>query len=164
MRTIRTPEKREVFLEALRQGYSIAHACRQAAIGRTAAYEWRNDDPAFAAEWDAAESEGSDVLEDEARRRAVEGVVTEKRIASKDGESVETAVRIEYSDTLLIFLLKGRRPEKYRERYEAKHVGEVTHTHEVDWSGLTDDELDLLAGIAVRAARPAEDPTGAGAA
>jgi hypothetical protein len=52
------------------------------------------------------------LLEDEAMGRAVEGV--EKPI-SVNGEL--KTIR-EYSDTLLIFLLKGAAPEKYRERYE----------------------------------------------
>ena len=29
------------------------------------------------------------------------------------------------SDVLLIFLLKGHRPEKYRERYQVEHAGKV---------------------------------------
>ncbi|MBX6773030.1 MAG: hypothetical protein IRY83_14975 [Chloroflexi bacterium] len=54
-----------------------------------------------------------DALEAEAWRRAVDGV---ERPVYQNGQRVG-AVR-EYSDTLLIFLLKGGRPQKYRERYE----------------------------------------------
>lgn len=51
-------------------------------------------------------------------------------------------VEHEYSDTLLIFLLKGVLPEKYRERAEIKH----------EFSDLKDEQLiaeakELLAGI-----------------
>ena len=31
----------------------------------------------------------------------------------------------EYSDTLLIFQLKGRRPEKYRESVDHNHTGDI---------------------------------------
>ena len=50
----------------------------------------------------------ADILEDEVDRRAVEGV--EKPVGWHKGKP-GGYVR-EYSDTLLIFLLKGDRPEK----------------------------------------------------
>lgn len=85
--------KREAFLEALSECGSVSDACKKAEVGRTSAYRLRNSDEAFAAQWDEAFSKGADALEDEAHRRALDG-----------------------SDTLLIFLLKGRKPERYRER------------------------------------------------
>ena len=57
-------------------------------MGRSTAYLWRREDPEFAAKWDDAVADGIDLLEDEARRRALEG-----------------------SDKLLMFLLERRRPE-----------------------------------------------------
>ncbi len=63
-----------------------------------------------------AEEVAADRLEAEAWRRAVEGV--ERPVGwyqGKPGGYVK-----EYSDVLLIFLLKGLRPEKYRERMELK--------------------------------------------
>ena len=50
-------------------------------------------------------------LEDEARRRALQGV---EKPVFREGRQVGTVT--EYSDTLLIFLLKARRPEKFRDR------------------------------------------------
>lgn len=44
----------------------------------------------------------------------------------------------EYSDTLLIFLLKGARPEVYRERADVRHSGKI------DVSALSDDELRAI--------------------
>lgn len=93
-RTIRTPEKRDRLFAKLRRGYSVSAACKAAGIGRTAYYEWREADPEFASEADDAIETGTDVLEDVARTRATRS-----------------------SDTLLIFLLKARRPEKFRERH-----------------------------------------------
>lgn len=99
-RKIRTPKNRAAFIAALREGWSIAGACNAAGFGTSAAYDWRHDDSEFAAEWDAAVDEGTDRLEDEARRRAMDT-----------------------SDTLLIFLLKGRRPEKFKDRMQQEHTG-----------------------------------------
>jgi hypothetical protein len=57
-----------------------------------------------------------DILEAEAHRRAVEGV--EKPVGWYKGRP-GGYVR-EYSDVLLIFLLKGLRPEKYKDRLEKR--------------------------------------------
>ena len=52
-----------------------------------------------------------DAFQEEAHRRAVQGI---EKPVYQGGRLVGT-VR-EYSDTLLIFLLKGLRPERYKER------------------------------------------------
>ena len=106
-RTIRTPKKREIFLDVLAGGGSVTLASATAGIGRQRVYEWRQDDANFATEWDVAIEAGTDVLEDEARRRAVEGV---EEPVFFQGNTVGHVRR--YSDTLLIFLLKGRRPTR----------------------------------------------------
>lgn len=119
-RTSWTPKKERVFLDLLRAGHTVKHAGDCATLPHSTLYDRRHRDTEFAARWDAAEAEGSDILEQEAFRRAVEG--TSKPIY-QGGELVGT-VR-EYSDTLLIFLLKGRKPEKFRERVDNQHSGNV---------------------------------------
>lgn len=121
-----TPKKAEraAFLDALRQGLSVTAACVAAGLPRRTVYNHRAADPAFAADWDEAAEAGTDRLEDEALRRAVEGVRREKVVTSQgralkdDDGNLLKEVTIDYSDTLLIFLLKGRRPEKYAERHK----------------------------------------------
>jgi hypothetical protein len=71
----------------------------------------RAADEAFARAWEDALEQGTDSLEDEARRRALQGV---EKPVFREGRQVGTVT--EYSDTLLIFLLKARRPEKFRDR------------------------------------------------
>lgn len=82
------------------------------------AYDWREADSDFAAAWDRAKAIGMDALEDEATRRAFEGI--DKPIVH---QGVITDTIKEYSDTLAIFLLKGGKPEKYKDRVE--HSGQV---------------------------------------
>jgi hypothetical protein len=106
-RTKRTPKKAEIFLAALDEGCSIAGACERAVIARSTAYAWRRDDPDFAEAWDSAVETGTDALEDEAVKRAKAG-----------------------SDTLLIFLLKARRPDKYKDRVSTEHAGSIAVRHE----------------------------------
>jgi hypothetical protein len=115
-RTIRTPEKGEKFLKKLREtGGNVSRACKAEGIGRRTAYEWRAADEAFARAWDEAVEAGLDDLEQEAYRRAFKG--TRKPVYQK-GACVGY-IR-EYSDTLTIFLLKGGRPEKFRERFDVE--------------------------------------------
>lgn len=83
---------------------------------RSTAYEARESDEAFAAAWDDAIEAATDALELEARRRAVEG--TDRPVFYQGGE---VGYVREYSDTLLIFLLKAHRPKKFRERVELEH-------------------------------------------
>ena len=88
-------EWRDAFLEALRSTPIIKQACRAAGVSRKVAYDWRKKDGEFAAEWNDALQDGIDTLEEILMRRAEE------------------------RDTVaMIFLLKGLRPKKYRERYE----------------------------------------------
>lgn len=48
---MRMTEKREVFLDALRDNGNATEAARSAGVSRVTAYQWRSD-PVFAARWD----------------------------------------------------------------------------------------------------------------
>lgn len=104
--TKRTPEKDRktnaqlVFVEQLVKGETITAAAKAAGICRRTAYSWRDSDKTFAEAWDDALEIGTEKLETEATRRAMES-----------------------SDTLLIFLLKARRPNVYRDRVSAELTG-----------------------------------------
>jgi hypothetical protein len=92
-RTIRTTKNRAAVLRELAAGWSVHSATQRAGIGYVSYYDWRSDDPTFRAEADAAIEAATDLLEDEARRRAMDT-----------------------SDLLLIFLLRSRRPRIYNRR------------------------------------------------
>ncbi len=97
--------RRQAFLAALEKGLSVTGAAAAAGINRTLAYKWREALPDFAAAWDEAVQEAADLLEDEALRRAMEGV--EKPVFWR-GQQIGT-VRT-YNDRLLALLLQRRRP------------------------------------------------------
>lgn len=118
-RTDRTVQRaRDAFLAALSEGLSVTGACIKASLPRQTAYDWRSADKEFAAAWDSALEEGTDRLEDEARRRAYEG--TDKPVTH---QGAITATYKEYSDTLMVLLLKARRPAQYRERISQEVSG-----------------------------------------
>lgn len=117
-RTTRTPKKDAAFLDGLRDGLSVTAACLDAGISRRTAYEWRDADDEFRSRWDEAVEEGTDRLEDEAQRRARDGVT--EPVFYK-GDVVGQVQR--YSDTLMIFLLKARRPDKFKDRVTNELTG-----------------------------------------
>lgn len=110
-------QKREKFLSALSDCGNVSSACLATALARRTAYNWRHSDKAFSAVWDAAQELGTDALEDEAARRAAEGTL--KPVFYQGNECGRIR---EYSDTLLIFLLKARRPERFKERVSKGHL------------------------------------------
>lgn len=132
--------KKAAFLAALAEVGNITQAAELAGIDRKTHYIWMKNDPDYPAAYEEAMEQAADRLEQEARRRAVEGV--EEPIFYQ-GKKVGTVQK--YSDTLLIFLLKGARPEKYAERYDQRISGpgggpvEVKH-----YAKLGDDELDAI--------------------
>jgi hypothetical protein len=87
-----TAKRRAIFLEELQKYGIAADAAKMAGISRVTAYKYRKRDPEFAEQWEQAMEIGDQGLLEAARQRA-----TKK------------------SDTLLIFLIKGRHPE-YRDK------------------------------------------------
>src|SRR4051812_9089120 len=106
----RTAATAKTFIEKLSRGLTIGSAARAAGISRQTAYVWREEDPQFAADWDAAIEDGTDAAEDAAFTR---GVGFERRVVKRDGSEASVD---EYSDSLLTLILKGRRPEKFGNR------------------------------------------------
>ena len=88
-------------------------AAKAAGISRQSHYRWLKTDPDYPGRYQEAKAESAQLLEDEAVRRARDGVVEQ---IYYQGQVV--GQKLNYSDTLLIFLLKAANPEKYRERYD----------------------------------------------
>jgi len=98
-------------------------------MNRQWAYEQRAADPEFARAWDQAIESGTDALEDAARKRAMQS-----------------------SDSLMQFLLKGRRPNKYRENIRVEL--------DDDPKNLSDEQLEaVVSGTVPRGVRTATAPT-----
>ena len=106
------------FLVAFRETGNVRLACEVAKVGRSSHYRWLEEDSEYREAFDLAKEDAADVFEAEAHRRAVEGV--EKPAGWYKG--VAGGYVREYSDILLIFLLKAVRPEKYREQVEMRGV------------------------------------------
>lgn len=132
LQTELTAKRKETFLDVFRKTGNVTFSASQAGVDRLTHYICWMKDPKYVEAFTSAKEEATDVLEYEARRRALKGVRKHAgfykgrpvmRAAGppnpETGEPNLEAIMVdEYSDTLLIFLLKGNRPEKYRERVE----------------------------------------------
>lgn len=114
----------------------VTAACEAAGVSRATVYEARQKDETFALAWHDVEEATTEQMEAEARRRGVQGV---ERPVYQGKELVGYVT--DYSDTLLMFMLKARRPEKYRERYDVHHSGRVEHASADELRRMTDAEL-----------------------
>ena len=128
---LRQAKTKAAFLKAYSAAGFVGAAATAAGVSRTAVYEWKANDPDFSKAWERCEDEATSVLEDVALKRAMQK-----------------------SDTLLIFMLKAKRPDKYREvlRHSGMNgpaipfVGTVVNVDQL--SKLSDKELNALHGIA----------------
>lgn len=108
--------RKRALLIGLRETGTVSGGCACAGASRQSFYTWRENDPAFAAAVVEVEEAAADRLEQEAYRRAVEGVTEPTGwYKGQPGGMIQR-----YSDTLAIFLLKGLRPEKYADRMEVR--------------------------------------------
>ncbi len=94
---VRRPDWTPRFLELIRGTGNVRLAADGAGVDRTTPYARAARDPRFAEAWARAEQDAIDVLEAEARRRALSA-----------------------SDALLMFLLRAHRPERYRESVDVR--------------------------------------------
>jgi len=103
-----TAEFKEAFLRMLTELPNMTAVCKLMVISPRNIAVARKKDPEFDKGVQEAMEQGYDMIEEEARRRAVDGVM--EPIFFR-GEEVG-AVR-KYSDQLLIMLLKGYKPKKF---------------------------------------------------
>lgn len=110
----RSLRRQKKFLQVLAKTGKVAHAAKLAGYADTSTlYKIRKLDEAFDRAWIEAEDASSDLLEDEAVRRGLEGV--DKPVFYK-GQIV--GYEKLYSDGMLQFVLRSRRPDKFRENVE----------------------------------------------
>lgn len=108
-----TPKKRENFLKHLAKHGNVSAAALASGTSRIRWYELKRDDPDFSKLWDDAVEIATDLLILEMRRRAYKGTKKPVFFQGRQCGSIR-----EYSDTLAMFLVKGKRPEYATERRE----------------------------------------------
>lgn len=116
--------KKRAFLTLYAQYGNMSQAAKECKLSRETHYRWMADEQypeeakAYCEAFTEAHSIAVATLEGEARRRAVEGV---EDVVWFQGRAVGKVRK--YSDILLIFLLKGALPNKYKDRIETSPGG-----------------------------------------
>lgn len=115
----------------LAESGNVTLAAQAANIERSTAYDRRNSNEVFAVLWDDAMEQAADLLEAEARRRAYDGwdEPVYGRLAGKDAGEGQIGLVRKYSDSLMQTLLRGAKPEKYRDRQQIEHTGELVKVY-----------------------------------
>lgn len=124
-----TPHRREIYLQTLRLTASPVRAAAAATAhskarhgGYSSFIDLMRRDPEFREQCIDAKAQGISVLEAEAHRRAVEGVL--EPVVSGGKVVVEKVVA---SDRLLMFLLQAADKERFGQQQNVKVSGTVTH-------------------------------------
>ena len=131
-----TTIKKSKAIEIYAETCSVTGACSGVGIARSTWYTWLKEDEDFAEEVNKAREHVANVLEQEAVKRA-----------------------LAKSDLLIIFLLKGLKPDVYHDRVSS----EITHNNKVSDPGrvkIDDKTLDKLIAAAedLRKARKQNKP------
>lgn len=115
-----TAKVKKDFLRLLSETGNVFKCCVALRICRPDIYNLRRKNKEFKAKWETAVRLSIALIEDEAWRRAFEGL--EKDVWYK-GKVVGTE-RV-YSDTLLMNRLQAELPEKYQYRQKVEHSGNL---------------------------------------
>lgn len=107
-----TDGRKAAFLALVAEGCTVTYAAEQQGLSRRSAYELRDRDAAFKAAWLEAYEESTELLEREAFERA-KG--RDEAVMDKKGNIHYVK---KYSDILLIFMLKARKPKVYNDRLD----------------------------------------------
>lgn len=129
------------FMEEFRLSGNITAASEVCGFNRNCVYDWKRIFPDLEQELAEARLEAVERLEEECRKRATQGV---NRPVFQKGKRVGYITY--YSDNLLMFLLKGNAPEKFRDNLNV--TGQQEHTVDLNlksvvkelWSKLDNDD------------------------
>lgn len=145
--------RRKKFLKEFASEGVLVHAAYVAGVAPETVYDWQQKDPAFKIACKNAKDLAIATMEVEARHRAVNGV-TVKVLYDDDGN--EIGVERKKSDTMLIFLLKAAKPDKYRDNMSIDHNvhtdGTTNDDLVYDFTRLTSSERDTLEALLDKAA------------
>src|SRR5260370_19224970 len=106
---------REKVIKELREVGRVELPCAAAGVDRATDYWWMKNDPEYRKSFEEAREEACGLLEDEAVRRAYKGTSRPQAIGGG-----KVMMVTEFSDQLLMFLLKCRNPKGFGDRRGGK--------------------------------------------
>lgn len=139
------------FLDEYRRSGVLGQSAKNARVSLVTVQRRRKRDPEFMQACEEALDIAIDAMESAALQRAVNGTTRKKGVYFK-GKQIGDESYQDYSDTLLIFMLKALRPDKYREQVDHNHRIQAMRDEAqriAEQTGLNADEvlkdaLDIL--------------------
>ena len=127
------------FLSAYAIIGNVTDAAKCTGMSPGSVYNWTGDE-VFDKYYELADRAHSHYLQSGAQRRAVEGI---KEPIYYQGEKV--GEKTKYSDNLLMFLMKGKEPERYRDNARVEVTGDGGGPIKVEFTAPDmDRELDVI--------------------
>lgn len=135
--------QQNAFLEYYAKCGNIKMTSRRLKLDKKYHYYWLRNDPEYYEKFQQVRQIAIGDMEDEAHRRAMEGfTIPIYQKGMKVGEMTQ------FSDNLLMFLLKGAAPERFRDNWKGQEKAEVRS--DPDLSKLTTEEIETLHAITVQ--------------
>lgn len=125
------------FMEEFKKSGNITAASEVCGFNRRCVYDWKEIFPDLEQELADARLEAIERLEEEARARATKGV---NRPVFQKGKKVGYVTH--YSDNLLMFLLKGNAPEKFRDNLNV--TGRQEHNIDLNLKSVVKEVWEKL--------------------
>jgi len=133
------PKTHPGFVEALaRLGLNDEAIAVKLGISTATLYNWKNQHPDFLEAIKRGKTEPDDAVEASLYKRAngYEQTVQKPMVVGGEVKIVEYTEKVAASDTAIIFTLKNRRPDRWRDKQEVEHTGELNFTN------LTPEEFE----------------------
>lgn len=135
-------KEQDRFLAEYAKCGNILLAAKLAKIERAKHYDWLEADPDYESKFAVAHESAAEALEAEAHRRAVTGVQEPVWYQGQKCGHIR-----KFSDTLLIFLMKGAMPDKYAEFVRANIQHKII-SRGPDLSILSEEQFEQLKALA----------------
>jgi len=126
---------KELFLDAYRSSGNISTSAAAAGTTRSVVRGWQEKDEQFVLAFQQAEIEAVEMLEAEARERAVKGSKLVRQVI-RNGHLIEEVVEWRPSDAILVKLLQALRPEKYGEKLSVTQTSIVKTVANDVWDAV----------------------------
>lgn len=120
-RAAQVRKRQELFLDAFVKTGTILGASRRCGISRETVRQWRLNDEAFEEQFQDSDLDITETLETKAMSMAMQG-----------------------DTTMVIFLLKARKPKTYRDYIKHEHGGEIKTASPITLGPLSKDQLMAL--------------------
>jgi hypothetical protein len=167
-RKINSRQFKRIFLNNFVLKKNVAKACKQTGITRGQFNRWIKNDPQFKRDYNDLVEALTDLLLEKAILRASKGTERHKFFKGEmiiDPRTGKPYVEREYSDSLLMFLLKGLRPDTFGDKNQVEVKTTSQSQFEKEALGkLSDEEIEQLERIMTKIGQPAGDTEGEGSA